>query len=430
MAIEEWFFDTSYADTGGVGTRMAVTLAGATFTTGTWNLFETGAFTGYTFDPGDRIYIGGGTAVTAGYYDIASRTDNDNIVLTGDITTDASSPTDVTGTSRPYGDLNDGIKKITQGPDTMRLNVKAGSTATLTESLYTSMKDTGTTGAWTPSTTKLLYVQGYTAVPADGGRATIDGNATYGIMSTALDAVSFRDLRLTNTGANTVINMQLSGQLTRCEIDNSSGNGVVLAGAGTIANHCEIHNIGGIGITGSQNHSVVSCHIYNDGANEMTYGIYGGGHFLHNIVSVSGATNGIFVGTSGGCFHNSVYAAPGSTGWGIGNASLNNSSSAVIANNLCEGFDVNYPISGAGVNVGPFMFFGNYSYNATTADYDHSCTTLESSIDYWNSGNLLATTNFTLTSSPFVNAVSGNFMPTAVVKEASLPHDFAHGQAI
>ena len=106
MALEEWFIDPFLNDTAGTGTRMTVTLAGATFTTGTWNLLETNAFTGYTFNAGDRIHISGGTAVTAGYYEVASRTDDSNIVLVGDITTDASSPTDVTSTTRPYEHLS------------------------------------------------------------------------------------------------------------------------------------------------------------------------------------------------------------------------------------------------------------------------------------------------------------------------------------
>ena len=45
---------------------------------------------------GDTINITGGTAVVAGSYPIASRTSDNEIVLTGDITSDASSPTNVT----------------------------------------------------------------------------------------------------------------------------------------------------------------------------------------------------------------------------------------------------------------------------------------------------------------------------------------------
>ena len=429
MRVDEWFFDTSYADTGGVGTRMAITLAGATFTTGTWNLFETGAFTSYTFNAGDRIYIGGGTAVTAGYYEIASRTDNDNVVLTGDITTDASSPTDVTGTSRPYGNLNDGIKKITEGATGTRINIQAGTTATLTESLYTSFVDAGTTAAFAPTQVKPLYVQGYTTIPADGGRATIDGAATYSIMSTGLSVSKFTDLHLTNTGAADVINILNSSLINRCEVDNSSGNGIVLAGNGGTAIHCEVHNIGGYGISGGYYQSAHYNYIYNDGANEMTHALYGC-QSTNNIVSVSGATNGHFTGSGMVAMNNSYYAAPGSTGYGVGNGGGANAISAVIVNNLVEGFDTNYPFTGAAANCGNWTFFGNYSFNPGTTHYDHSHTNLYSSTDYWNSGNLLETTNFTLTQSPFANAASGNFMPTAIVKEAALPHEFAHGQAI
>ncbi len=76
---------------------IAVTIAsGGTFTESSKNLNKTAAFASYTWASGDRIYITGGTAVVAGSYEVASKTDDDNIVLVLDITSDASDPTDVT----------------------------------------------------------------------------------------------------------------------------------------------------------------------------------------------------------------------------------------------------------------------------------------------------------------------------------------------
>jgi hypothetical protein len=202
-----------------------------------------------------------------------------------------------------------------------------------------------------------------------------------------------------------------------------------MTGNSTAVSYLEIHNIGGVGFTGSNYGSIYSSYIYNDGANEMTWAIYGGVAASHNIISVSGATNGIWTGAAGYIMHNSVYASPGSTGYGVGALDQANSD-GIIANNLVEGFDINFPITGSAANVGPFFFFGNFSYNAVTSDFDHSVSSLNGDIDYWNAGNLLENTNFTLTASPFVNAANGNFMPTALVKEMALPHNFANGQAI
>ncbi len=78
-------------------------ITAATFTLATKNLEDTNP-TGswpsasYSWVYDDQIYISGGTEVTAGWYEIASWTDADNIVLKEDITTDASDPTDVTVT--------------------------------------------------------------------------------------------------------------------------------------------------------------------------------------------------------------------------------------------------------------------------------------------------------------------------------------------
>lgn len=88
-------------------------ITSATFTASSKNLAKTGAFANYTFLTGDQVKVTGGTAVTAKKYEIASKTDDDNIVLVADITTDASNPTDVTATMDfDAAALPDNIKKI------------------------------------------------------------------------------------------------------------------------------------------------------------------------------------------------------------------------------------------------------------------------------------------------------------------------------
>lgn len=79
-------------------------LTGATFTNSTKVLTKTGAFTNYTHQTGDVVYISGGTGVTAGLYEIASKTDADNIVLVADI--GGTNPTDVSSSSGPFATLH------------------------------------------------------------------------------------------------------------------------------------------------------------------------------------------------------------------------------------------------------------------------------------------------------------------------------------
>ena len=87
-----------------------VTLTAATFTTTTWTLNQTGVFSAYTWVSGDKIYITGGTAVVKGLYEVASRTSDDEIVLVGDITSDVSSPTDVTAEDAAVGYIGDNMQ--------------------------------------------------------------------------------------------------------------------------------------------------------------------------------------------------------------------------------------------------------------------------------------------------------------------------------
>jgi uncharacterized phiE125 gp8 family phage protein len=58
------------------------TVTGANWTVATKKLTETGAFTTYTWASGDQIYIESGTGVTTGWYQVAGKTDNNNITLT------------------------------------------------------------------------------------------------------------------------------------------------------------------------------------------------------------------------------------------------------------------------------------------------------------------------------------------------------------
>lgn len=61
--------------------RRLTGFTGASWTFATLTLTKTGAFAGWTFVTGDRIYITAGTGHTVGWYEIASRTSDDAVVL-------------------------------------------------------------------------------------------------------------------------------------------------------------------------------------------------------------------------------------------------------------------------------------------------------------------------------------------------------------
>lgn len=67
--------------------RGKITFSDATWTESTKTLTSTGTFASYTFIDDDRVEITGGTGVTTGFYEVASRTDDDDIVLANSIST-------------------------------------------------------------------------------------------------------------------------------------------------------------------------------------------------------------------------------------------------------------------------------------------------------------------------------------------------------
>jgi len=75
-------------------TDLAIT--SGSWTTATKTLTKTAAFASYTWVSGDMIYVTGGTDVTPDYYTVASRTSDNAIVLTSEITTTSVDQTNVT----------------------------------------------------------------------------------------------------------------------------------------------------------------------------------------------------------------------------------------------------------------------------------------------------------------------------------------------
>jgi len=421
MAFSERYVDPALAADSGTGTRATITCTAATFTIGTLNLNETAAFASYTFVSGDEIYVTGGTAVNAGYYTIASKTDDDNIVLTADITSDASSPTDVTAATAPYGDLEYGIEQETfDTTNGTRVNIKAGTDEVVAAELSAAMADTGTSVAWAPAETAPCIFQGYTTAAGDGGIGGISGGAAASVYSDALfDYVFFIDLHCHNTGANWVLNMDNSCGVIRCEVDNSTTGGIDMDQQGIVV-ESYVHDITGVGINVSSFGAWVENNYLLDGASKkftLGIGIGAGSAAEKNIINLSGGGNGIQLNHSGKASHNSIYAAATSAN---GITVLGDTIAGMITNNLIEGFS---DTGGSGIkldgtNNGVFYYGGNAVYNCETAYIAPAAYAIDSIGD-----------NETLTASPFTDAAGGDFSPvdTGNVKEGALPQTFANG---
>lgn len=431
MAFSEIYVDPSIAADSGRGTRATITLTAATFTTGTWNLNEASAFTGYTYAAGDQIYISGGTAVTTGLYTIASKTDNDNIVLSGDITTDASSPTDVTSDSAPYGDLEYAVEQTTfDTTNGTRVNIKTGSTETLAASLDVAMADTGTTIAWAPTLGADCVFQGYTAAAGDGGVGVISGGGSITICDGNLNNVHFIDMHLTNSGTAQMLDMGQQGSLIRCEIDTTSFAGTTVDTTNYyLVMGCYIHTItgtGGAGIYGAT--GLVAMNNIVDLSGQAAFGgtcinIFGAATTViqRNILICGGEVNSQGINCSAShavIMNNSIYSTAGGSNSGI-IINTGTRSNMVISNNLVEGFS---DTGGEGIEnknaQNLIVMHGNGVYNCATP-YTNAAGEIIKGTGWADATD----TNETLTASPFTSAATGDFTPvdTDGVKEGSVP---------
>lgn len=121
-----YFFSQSGNDSNDGKDNVGFNLSGATWDNSTKKLTKTGAFTSYTLNTWDQIYITGGTGVQTGLYSIATRVSNDAITLTTSISTGA--PSDVTSSTGPQKTLAAAQKFVNAGASDIRLRFLRGGT--------------------------------------------------------------------------------------------------------------------------------------------------------------------------------------------------------------------------------------------------------------------------------------------------------------
>jgi hypothetical protein len=320
------------------------------------------------------------------------------------------------GTSAdPYGDLEYAIVQstfdVTNGT---RVNIKAGTDEVLVAPIDTALADTSVSIAWAPTIDLPLVFQGYTAVAGDGGIGGISGGGSVSVFGAAtLDFSVLADLHMHTCGSATIVDIDNSNAVLRCEIDNTSGSGLLFDNY-SIASGLYVHNCGALGISAITG---VSCfHSYfKNGTNKFSNAISltGTGALVHRcIVDIDGVSDGIALGNSGVATHNSVYSNAG-TGQGIrlsGSVITQN-----MSNNLVEGFSGSGGIGIQMIADTCFFLTGNGVFNCETA-YDLDAFALEMAA-------IAGGDNETLSVSPFSDAANGDFNPvdTGNVKEGALP---------
>lgn len=324
----------------------------------------------------------------------------------------------------PYGDLEYAIEQTTfDTTNGTQVNIKAGTDEILVAELSVAMADTGTTAAWTPTWTRPCVFRGYTTVANDGGIGGISGGGSVSVYNdTALDVVHFIDLHCHNTGSNIVIQGDDYITVINCEIDNTTGNGIVVGRFADISSNY-IHNIGGVGVKIDQ--GWVGFNYFENGTNDFSIAIdsnaIGEVQAIRNIIKIDGASDGIGGNYGSIIVHNSIWSNSG-TGSGIV-STANNQIFTMVTNNVVEGFSgtggVGFDFDASGVGIRTYG--GNAAYN--------NATNYAAPSDYVMFELGGAASNEVLSASPFTDATNGDFNPvdTGSVKEGSLPDDFGNG---
>lgn len=263
-----------------------------------------------------------------------------------------------TGTSGdPYGDLQYCLDNATRdATNGTRINIKAGTAEVLTASL--SFATFGNSALGTPT-----FIQGYTTTAGDGGIGEISGAGSYSICNSITDdALYFVDMKLHNSGSNTLFTLDDYAVFVNCELYNCGA--VLDTGKYLICQNCIFRDFTGIAVDVDQSPSTIrGC--FFDATNASYAGatvirLSGGNCCFNTLLIKSGSSNGIETGSifGGQVFsHNSIYSNAG-TGTGL---YVNSTSYGTeIANNAVQGFS---GTGGKGFNFNSQNYFNAFNYN-------------------------------------------------------------------
>jgi hypothetical protein len=299
---------------------------------GEHHLSSTGAFTSYSFTAGDEIYLSGGTGITPGLYAIASRVDNDAILLTASAGSDSTS--DVTSSDGPWSTIQYAADTINTAGDIA--NICADGTHTISTTID---YDTNAVSVINP-----IVFLGVNATGAfDGSVPTVSGSglgASSNLIYLNLDGLSvcfafirftaatqyniefgtafagpanvcFQNCRIDNASSNGVYYgesiSEMHVKFINCEIDTNGAHGYGVSGLerGTCEFvNCEIHDNTSNGIyeSGRSGKSkIIGCVIYDNGAHGVEYRSNSGGHIIMNTVLFGNTSDGLNIHATAYC---------------------------------------------------------------------------------------------------------------------------------
>jgi len=324
---------------------------------------------------------------------------------------DPTSGNDTTGdgsSGTPWATMNKALTTITRDlTNGDQINLKAG-----TDDVLSAAMPLGTYGA--PTNAAPLIIRGYTTTANDGGIGGISGGGTTGLISTANDNHFFIDLKLHNTGSNTIAAVDRESAFINCEIANTTARGVVADNSTSVIN-CYFHTISGSeAIDGGGGEAITITGCYFDVA-VTTLVCRSSAVVSNNIIKLptsSGAEGIRMIGNDSKCYNNTVFCVTGGTNAGI-TTGVTALVRASIYNNFVEGFS---GTGGKGFEVGTGDGFFLVGSNGT-----RNCSTDEefSNAEYILN-NITTNDQFGITTSPFTDPSTGDFSVDTQLKSKGL----------
>ncbi len=213
-----YFVDATSGDDGNDGRDgFGFAISTGTWTASTLTLGKTGAFSSYTWHDGDRVYVSGGTGITAGLYEIASRTSDDAVVLA--TSCGSANALDVTTSDGPWATLGQvtanlspdraflfkrgTVQRTTTGLVSTVTNVTLGAYGQGPKPLITAFDSPVTTGAsWTADAGTTYYRTRAAASTVGAFREAYDRKRAYVRCSTVTECRLIKGSYFHDTGAN------------------------------------------------------------------------------------------------------------------------------------------------------------------------------------------------------------------------------------
>ena len=224
----------------------------------------------------------------------------------------------------PYGDLQYALDTMTRdSTNGDRINIKSGTAEVMSAAV-------DLTAYGTPAHTAPLVFQGYDSAAGDGGMAEIDLNGgTYGFATNGLYR-HFRDLEIHNGTGSYLLRIGSGQYAINCYLHDGTNDGLWGTSGGGMALGCRIEDCGRYGVDTLL--MVAFCYFKN-GTKTFTRAIYRTQIAYRNMISIDGASVGIWLNVYYAAIGNSIYSSAG-TGYGIESASHSN----ILVDNLIEGF--------------------------------------------------------------------------------------------